>query len=99
MRKRGLVDLNARVQSQKTQFRQTGGVTYVNAQQLGATGTPWVSVTGSSDAAEAVNSLVAGLTPANVLESLHGLAGAATRCVAAAIGSGFLRRRSLVCTA
>ena len=69
--KRGLVDLNARVQSQRTQFRQTGGVTYVNAPQLGATGTPWVSVTGSSDAAEAVNSLVAGLTPANVLESLQ----------------------------
>ena len=35
------------------------------------TGTPWVSVTGPSDAAEAVNSLVAGLTPANVLESLQ----------------------------
>ena len=67
---KSLANINATVQSQSTQFRQNGAVTYVNAQQLGATGTPWVSVSGNSPAVVAVNSLVAGLTPTSTLNAL-----------------------------
>ncbi|NBP51811.1 MAG: right-handed parallel beta-helix repeat-containing protein, partial [Actinobacteria bacterium] len=58
-------------EAQNTEFRQVRGVTYVDAQSLGATGTPWVSVSGSSDAAVATNSLVGALTPRTTLASLE----------------------------
>ena len=57
--------------AQTTEFRRIGSTIYVDAQQLGATGLPWVSVTGSSAAAVAVTSLVAGLTPAATLQALE----------------------------
>ncbi|MFM7040647.1 MAG: hypothetical protein ACKO35_00435, partial [Planctomycetaceae bacterium] len=82
--RRGLVDIAAAIDggapaptsvgaasTQTTEFRQVGGVTYVDGAQLGTTGTPWVSVTGSSEAAIAVTSLVAGLTPRATLASLE----------------------------
>jgi hypothetical protein len=66
-----LLDIDATVDAQSTEFRQIGSTTYVDAQSLGATGLPWVSVTGSSQAAVAVNSLVAGLTPKATLKALE----------------------------
>ena len=67
-----LTDINTTVQSQKTEFRQIGSTTYVNAKSLGATGTPWVSLASNAGpAATAVNSLVSGLTPTNTLSALQ----------------------------
>ncbi|MFM7136056.1 MAG: hypothetical protein ACKO1M_03160, partial [Planctomycetota bacterium] len=57
--------------TQVTEFRQLGGTTYVDAAQLGATGLPWVSVSGASSAAVAVTSLVAGLTPQATLRAVE----------------------------
>ncbi|MFM7519530.1 MAG: beta-propeller fold lactonase family protein [Planctomycetota bacterium] len=57
--------------TQVTEFRQIGSTTYVDAAQLGATGLPWVSVTGGSSAAVAVTSLVAGLTPQTTLRAVE----------------------------
>ena len=66
-----LVDIDATVEGESTEFRQAGGVTYVNAQTLGATGLPWVSVVGNASPALAVQTLVTSLTPQNLLESLE----------------------------
>ncbi|MFM1903476.1 MAG: hypothetical protein RLZZ440_1376, partial [Planctomycetota bacterium] len=75
-----LVDIDATVQggvpqavpsAQTTEFRRIGSTIYVDAQQLGATGLPWVEVTGGSAAAGSVASLVTGLTPAATLRVLE----------------------------
>jgi hypothetical protein len=68
-----LTGINAQVQSQSTEFRQIGGITYVNAQRLGATGgLPWVSLASTAGpAATAVNSLVSGLTPTSTLNAVQ----------------------------
>ena len=39
-----LVDIDVDIQAQSTEMRKLGSVIYVDAQQLGATGLPWVSV-------------------------------------------------------
>ncbi len=69
---RALADINASVQSQSTEFRQIGSVIYTDAQRLGASGTPWVSLTSASQPAfGSVSSLVAGLTPTNTLSAIQ----------------------------
>ena len=67
-----LTSINATVESQATEFRRIGATTYVNAQRLGATGTPWVSLASNAGpAASAVNSLVSGLTPTSTLNAIQ----------------------------
>jgi hypothetical protein len=67
-----LIGINATVQSQRTEFRQIGSVIYTNAQRLGATGLPWVSLNSASQPAfVAVSSLVSGLTPTNTLKAVQ----------------------------
>ncbi|MFM8893534.1 MAG: right-handed parallel beta-helix repeat-containing protein, partial [Planctomycetia bacterium] len=68
---RRLIGTNVDVEGQQTEFRRIGGVSYVDARKLGATGTPWVSVAGQSDAVTVTTSLVTSLTPVRTLASLE----------------------------
>ncbi|MEX0671079.1 MAG: hypothetical protein WD060_11550, partial [Pirellulales bacterium] len=60
---------------QSTNFRQIGSLTFVNAQSLGATGTPWVRLDsarqGAQQAVVVTNTIVTNLTPKHTLRSLE----------------------------
>ncbi|MEX0688258.1 MAG: right-handed parallel beta-helix repeat-containing protein, partial [Pirellulales bacterium] len=60
---------------QRTQFRQTGGFTFVDGRSLGTTGLPWVRMSSSPQATQpavrVTNAILTDLTPRHVLRSLE----------------------------